>query len=401
MYKLQKLRGFVVVLTWLAPVLLTRAAVPTVETQNFLTATGSKALFNHTGRLAALYGPPMDTNDPPSGTATAEEVEEHIDEFIADFVAEHADAFGVDDVELVPYDAITIRDGKYRVRRFSQVMSVDSETLPVHGSRLVVPAFVMPDGSQRISYVGIRLVLPPVSGFVAETVNESDAINIVSGMAEFDGINTGSSSQNGQLRIGTLKGSVTMTEPMDGLIFAKRVILGASIILNAPQSGDIIIEGDLEGDIFSTSTKNTVGSVNVEGRLGKGARIIYEGLVNGLIDVERETAAGSLIHLAGGLGLWGRVVVNSSRGDFDAIGAIHVGKLVTTFPLSPVVYDGSIRVLRGSPDGGDLLGLIAVTSCHATATPLDICVCGQNLGAIITQQQGCSHHVGVNCQSGC
>lgn len=226
---------------------------------------------------------------------------------------------------------------------------------------------------------------------------------IWSGSAEFDGINIGSSNQNGHLRIGTLKGSVTMSEQMQGVIRAKSVILGASINLNASQSGDIFVEGDLEGDILSTSSKNLSGSVNIEGDLGKGARIIYEGLANGLIDVKRETAAGSLIHLAGGLGSAGRVVVNSAQGDFDAIGSIHVGKLVTTFPLSSVVYDGSIRVLRGSPDGGNLLGVIAVTGCHATLTTLDICVCGhiEGDGKINIQQSGCLNQPLYACVSGC
>jgi hypothetical protein len=161
------------------------AGIPNPETQAFLNATGARAMFDQRDRMVALYGVPMATNPPPSQSTSSAEFEAIVDDFIDDFVDEHADAFGVPGVQLTPMDnTITIRNGKFRVRKYALVATVDTETLPVHGTVVTIPALIMPDREQRIPYVGIELIPVPES-FAAQTVDASEAVNLVANMPEY------------------------------------------------------------------------------------------------------------------------------------------------------------------------------------------------------------------------
>jgi hypothetical protein len=108
----------------------------------------------------------------------------------------------------------------------------------------------------------------------------------------------------------------------------------------------------------------------------------------------------SLVRVEEGLGSNGSIVVNNSRGDYDANGAIYIGK-PGVLPLPDVTFDGRIKILDSTTSGGgDLNSTITVRGCHATNDDLDICICGNNNGSVTIQQGTCSS-VTWSCVSGC
>ncbi len=137
-------------------------------------------------------------------------------------------------------------------------------------------------------------------------------------------------------------------------------------------------------------------------RLVTGGRVLIGGLTTGDVLVQRGTATFTLIHLEDGLDTAGNVVINQSRGNYNAAGSIYVGEIGSSTPPPSVVFDGSIMLKdnTGHTAGGNLTGLITVRGCHNTGD-LDICICGTNSGTVSLLQSGCTNTVGWSCVSGC
>ncbi len=142
----------------------TRAGTPTVATQTLLdTHPGMRAMFDGE-RMIALYGVPFATDNDPQTTT---------DDFVDAFLAEHGDALGVDNVDLVLRDKLNIREDKFTVYTYTQNL----EGLPVHATMVKIP--VLLGGPERIGYIGIRLFQAPETPLPADVLTESEAIDVV------------------------------------------------------------------------------------------------------------------------------------------------------------------------------------------------------------------------------
>lgn len=169
-----------------------------------------------------------------------------------------------------------------------------------------------------------------------------------------------------------------------------------SIAFVGPQGGSDV--ADLYGSIEVWG--DTRGSIRVDGTLRSTGRILVHGTCDELVAVGRATEAGSFVGLRH-LGPAGQVVLNESRGAFDAAGTLYVGPLFAV-PAQTVVFDGCVRVHGdGSGQGGDLAGILAVAGCHATPDDLDICIDGAVTGQVRILQGGCPIQVGWSCVGGC
>jgi len=113
------------------------------------------------GRLRAIYGRPMATDDNPA-TST--------DAFVESFLARHKDAFGVAGVDLVQRDKMNTGSGKFTVYTFEQRI----ENLPVHGSLLRVA--VLGGATEKIPYVGIMLVPHPEEPLPRDVIGGDEAV---------------------------------------------------------------------------------------------------------------------------------------------------------------------------------------------------------------------------------
>ena len=116
--------------------------VPIPATQALLDANPGLRGMTHGEHLVALYGVPFATDSDPETTT---------DEFVEAFLAQHADALGVEGVTLVVKDKINIRNDKFTVYTYLQTI----EGLPVHGSVVKIP--VLLGEMERVGYVGMRL----------------------------------------------------------------------------------------------------------------------------------------------------------------------------------------------------------------------------------------------------
>jgi len=187
---------------------------------------------------------------------------------------------------------------------------------------------------------------------------------------------------------------------------------GGSIKLGDADSigstGDVTVDGDVTG----TGTKIEVddpfaGDVTIGGdlldsavieikRLNGTGRVLIDGLCDADVVVLNETVANSLIRMTEGLDDNDTILINSSAGDFDAGGDIHVGPDDGT-STDPVVFEGCTRIYDNNgqpvPDHGDLNGDITVNGCHATADDLKITVDGDINGSITINQPNCSNQV--------
>jgi len=118
-------------------------------------------------------------------------------------------------------------------------------------------------------------------------------------------------------------------------------------------------------------------------------RVLIDGLCDAAIEIEEKTHSNSLIRMTDGLDDNGTILINSSAGDLDAGGYIHVGPDDGT-STDPVVFDGCTRIYDDDgqpvPDHGDLNGDITLNGCHATADDLNIAVEGALNGSITINQ---------------
>lgn len=199
-------------------------------------------------------------------------------------------------------------------------------------------------------------------------------------------------------------GILTVTGTVTGLIeILGSHLVGAEINIGGSLSGDILILGDMSGDVTITNDQSgylkidedlsgtvTMGGALANGLFVGGGRIMVGGESSGPIKVGKKTGSLTLIHLAGGLGLGGTIEINTTRGNFNAEGDIHIGPKHTPVALP---FDGCIRIYDfiGLPAGGGALdGDITVVGCHDPGgETLVICIDGPVNGNVNLVQTGC------------
>ncbi len=118
--------AIVLTVGWLTTAILVADTTPTRGTRSILDAQPAvRAMMNH-DRLVALYGAPLGTDDNPA-TDT--------DTFVANFLSQNPDAFGISPQTLQFRSKATIRNGKLTV--YSYVQQI--EGLEVHASLVRLP----------------------------------------------------------------------------------------------------------------------------------------------------------------------------------------------------------------------------------------------------------------------
>jgi hypothetical protein len=157
-----------------------RAVVPTAATRALLDATPGLRVTVENERLSALYGVPFASDSDP-GTTT--------DDFVNAFLAQHADALGVDGVQLTLRNKHLLGSGKLTVYTYSQVI----EGLPVHGS--VVKITVLMGTTEKIGYIGMRLVPLPAAPLPADQLNADQAVAAVAQTAAYANLATSGTAE--------------------------------------------------------------------------------------------------------------------------------------------------------------------------------------------------------------
>ncbi len=149
--------------------------VPTEATRTMLDETPGLTALVQDQRVVAMYGVPCETND---GT--------NLDQFVADFVTNTGDGFGVDGVVLALKDKITIRNGGLTVYTYYQTI----DGLPVDGSVLKIPVILdqVNQVADIIAYAGIRLTAVPNPSLPAGTVTAAQAVDTVANSPDFPDI---------------------------------------------------------------------------------------------------------------------------------------------------------------------------------------------------------------------
>ncbi len=221
------------------------------------------------------------------------------------------------------------------------------------------------------------------------------------------------SDQSGDISVtGAVLGSIDVNGNHTGVIdITGRLDGTGKITVDGSVSGDVDIGGDLSGDVsLGSDTKGDVhvggdltGSVTVAGLLGGRGRIMVDGSCDGAIGIGEKTEPLSLIHCLGGLGLGSTIEVNTTEGNFNAGGTIHVGPVFFIGPPPPpITFDGCIRIYDevGTGNGGDLTGRITVVGCHATPHDLNICIDGNDNGNVTIEQTECTNQVVWSCPPG-
>lgn len=183
---------------------------------------------------------------------------------------------------------------------------------------------------------------------------------------------------------GNMSGDVTITLDQSGDLTIDEDFSG-SMTVNGDVSGDLQITGDLIGSM-------TVGGALANGQVG-GGRILVTGESSGPIKVGKKTGQLTLIQVTGGLASGATIEINTTRGNFDAGGDIHIGgPLVPSLPA--VTFDGCIRIYDDAdipPKGGSLKGDLTVVGCHDPAgEELMICIDGLIKGGVYLEQTGCT-----------
>jgi cytoskeletal protein CcmA (bactofilin family) len=167
------------------------------------------------------------------------------------------------------------------------------------------------------------------------------------------------------------------------MLFAEAIYVEGDVRGKIQVDGDIVGEvgimilGDLTGDIVVTGEIASTGSITVDGTLESTGMISVEGSCSGDVTIGEETAASSVIHLAGGLGTTSDITINASEGAYNANGTIKVGEPgePCPWPVAQGLLAGKITIKDQSEGtrGGDLKGLIDI-GCLTGAVTLDIVV---------------------------
>ena len=155
---------------WAAP------AFPTPATQTLLTNTaGLRAIAAGEGMSALTNATIIFDNDP--GTTT--------DQFVANYLAvpQNRDALGVENVTLTPLGQVTTRSNRHKI--FTYVQTI--EGLPVFGTVVKIP--VLLGATEKISYIGTRLVPLPSGPLPIDAKTEAEAKQAVDASAIFGPMN--------------------------------------------------------------------------------------------------------------------------------------------------------------------------------------------------------------------
>ncbi|TWT44225.1 hypothetical protein RAS1_06350 [Phycisphaerae bacterium RAS1] len=191
----------------------------------------------------------------------------------------------------------------------------------------------------------------------------------------------------GDIRVGgKLLGSVSVGANLSGLIESEYDI-----------EGSIDVDGTCSGDIHTKA--GHAGTIVIDAALTSTGRVRIDQQCAGLVNVRGVTQLLSLVR-AGGLGATGEIRISEIPGlSSTSRGTIHVGPVSIETPLPPVTFDVRIRVNPGGSNAWQ--GTVYIVGCHATADPLDICLCG-DIGGILELVQGdCANQVTVACGASC
>ena len=124
-----------------------------------------------------------------------------------------------------------------------------------------------------------------------------------------------------------------------------------------------------------------------------------DGLTTGVVEIVKDTAATSLIHLLGGLDTGGEVLINTDEADLNANGDIQVGPVTyLCCPPPPITFNGCIHIYdeAGTGNGGALIGEIVVAGCHDPGD-LNICIDGHGGENVTLAQTDCPNQVDWLC----
>ncbi len=152
-----------------------RGIVPTTATQALLDARPGSVVMLHGDRARAVYGVTLASDSDPVTTT---------DDFVSAFLAERADAFGVTGVQLALREKMNIRNDKFTVYTYTQRI----EGLPVHNTLVRVP--VLRGATERIGYVGMRLVPLPAAALPADVIDGAQGVAVVSQSATYGHLTT-------------------------------------------------------------------------------------------------------------------------------------------------------------------------------------------------------------------
>ncbi len=143
------------------------------------------------------------------------------------------------------------------------------------------------------------------------------------------------------------------------------------------------------------------GSIRLRRTRARRGRILVDGQSSGSIEVAKNTARASLIHVVGDLAAGATIEVNTIEGPVNAGGTIRVGPVVyLCCPPPPITFDGCIHIYDDAVigTGGDLTGEIVVAGCHDPGD-LNICIDGNDNGNVTLAQSGCPNQVDWSCQT--
>jgi hypothetical protein len=223
-----------------------------------------------------------------------------------------------------------------------------------------------------------------------------------SGQIEVEYDVTGSRCTNGIDIDGDLAGSITVGDDVTGTIdVAGNIMSTGEILISDDLSGDVTVHDDVAGEIEVADDIMSTGEIKVGGSLLSTGTLTVDSLCDGLITIDEETVAGSLIHCADGLADDGIITVNYDGGEYDANGDIHIGHCNYSGqpPLPAVTFDGYILIQKAvrTEKGGWLEGSLWMYGCHATDDDLDICLCGGGDENVTITQANCRYQVDWDC----
>lgn len=160
-----RLTGKVVALSALLSCASSFARVPSHATQTFLEDhSGALPMIKGKEGLVALYGTILATDSDP-GTDT--------DAFVEAFLATDGNALGVDGAAFQIQNKINIRNDKFTVYTYVQII----EGLPVHASVVKIPVLLGP--MEKIPHVSLRLFQHPDGPLPGDVLSAAEAVAAV------------------------------------------------------------------------------------------------------------------------------------------------------------------------------------------------------------------------------
>ena len=198
---------------------------------------------------------------------------------------------------------------------------------------------------------------------------------------------------------GTLMVRIGDTGPETQILIGGDVGPGAGLVIAGTPwfgghfSGLINIEGTVHGWLSVAKTLfghirvgRVVSAIEVLGTLASGAQIIVEDTLEGSIDVGGATQIDSLIHVGGGVGRGGSILLNSQASFEPSRGDVRVGRAASR----EVSFDG-IFYVNAPYRGGAFMGNLRVEGCHRRPTQLNFCFEGGMYGSVDLLQRSCRY----------